>query len=415
MSIQTPERRTFNRRAFLGISRLRGESNEQLVAAQKDATIAPKESVTTPDAKIFGVDFAVIAKKIASEVKVDRRTVVTVGAAAVAGVFIDPDSFAGRVATGVSRLFEKTKEQSSLVFHGFEVPKINLPSLSLLKSINPQVLVNTAEVEKLPSSPIENFLKFLADPRKAEAASELAPKEAGMILGRKVWKTNLWWPIFESTALKRKLPRIHDTWWPAHGLDLLGIAGNIQRQAKDMADKIINGRSETAGYAGHCPWLAAAQLLEEEPQVYPGENFAGATDENKIRALKQGALVIAHSGDILVPIAKTKESLTAAVLTKLPVAVNHPANLGSGDWFRPLLGISQDGNLVRVTNFREPNENTNETGEENLPLTGITAAYLVFPADSEANIPSKIKESTSFWRYVVNRVDIRRKVFRQAA
>ena len=228
-----------------------------------------------------------------------------------------------------------------------------------------------------------------------------------MVVSRNAWTTRFWWPIFTETGINRGLPKLHDDWWPAHILDLLshaeGRESSIQEQAKAKAEMVKANRPESISYAGYCPWVSIAQLLEEKPQAFPGEDLAGETDPERIIELKQGMLAIKHAGDILVPVPSTRETLMAALQNRLPVIVNYPANLGAGDWFRSLLGT--DGGLVRVTNFG--------AAHVDLPISGINGAYVVYPSDSSETFATGIRENTSFWRYEVDRNFIDRVVYRR--
>lgn len=239
--------------------------------------------------------------------------------------------------------------------------------------------------------------------RRVEAQSQ------GMILGRQAWSTRLWWPIFTERGVALDLPKIHDDWWPAHVLDRMykaeGGLSDVQQQAINKAEIIKKNHPNTVNSAGYCPWVSIAQTIEERPQAFSGEDLDGETDPKKIVPLKEGFLAIKHAGDILVPVPATRETLTAVVEDRLPAVVDLPAELGAGNWFRPLLGISEDGVLVRVTNFGHP--------DRNLPISGIIGAYIVYPGDSTENFKAGVREATSFWRYNVDRGFIDRVVYRR--
>lgn len=238
---------------------------------------------------------------------------------------------------------------------------------------------------------------------KAAASWLLRLRERGpeqiaseMILSRRQgWSSPDWWPIFEKTALKKELPRIHDNWWPAHVFDMeyraAGGSSNIQEQAINKADFIMQNRPETEAFAGYCPWLAAAQATEEQPVSFPGETLGWETDLERIVRLKIGLLTIKHAGDTLVATRPTGKNLITLVQSGFPTIVDLPDRLGVGQWFRCVQGVSEDGELVRVTNFGYP--------DVELPVSGIRSAWRVHPAESTNVFASGIREDTEFWRF----------------
>lgn len=224
--------------------------------------------------------------------------------------------------------------------------------------------------------------------------------EDGWILSpiaHRVWPTRNWWPIFESRAIDLGLPRLHDENWPAELYDRMlrsaGRTSDIQAQAQRIANNIIENRPETRSSAGYCPWVAAAQLLEEEPQVYDGEDWFGLTSEapggrEKIKAIKEGLLVLKHSGDPLIKLQissrdpeLTTRNLISPIIKGRPVIVDLPASMGSGIWFRALLGINPEEGLVKVTNFGP--EHTD------LPISGIRQAYMIYIGSLDVSFNSE--------------------------
>ncbi|MDP3973341.1 MAG: hypothetical protein Q8P92_00755 [Candidatus Daviesbacteria bacterium] len=220
---------------------------------------------------------------------------------------------------------------------------------------------------------------------------------------RQAWTTRLWWPIFESKALSDGLPRIADDWWPAHVYDITtGGIHNVQGQAWEKARNIMEQHPESESFAGYCPWVAIVQATEEQPVAFPGENLAGETDPERIIQLKEGLLVIKHAGDILVPVPTTTETFAAIIQNGFTMIVDMPVGK-VGQWFRSVNGI--EGNQLIVTNFGYP--------DIKLPIDGVVSAYIVYPADSTENFAPGIKDTTSFWRYNIDRAHINELVYGQ--
>lgn len=259
------------------------------------------------------------------------------------------------------------------------------------------------------SSEITNTILALLT-RNAGLRTEQRTSSEMILHPLQAWSTPRWWPIFERTALRLKQPRVHDDWWPAHAYDMeyknaTGTRGDAQEQATSKAEFIQEKRSETESFAGYCPWVAAAQIMDEEPQAFPGETLGGETDPDRIKQLKEGLLTIKRAGSILVRIPARPEVFKTVIRAGIPTILDYPANMGAGNWFRGLLGISEDGSLVRVPNFGMP--------DVNLPISGVVSAWVVYPADSTEAFAPGIKESTSFWRFNVDRKFIDHRVYRR--
>lgn len=278
-----------------------------------------------------------------------------------------------------------------------------------------------------------NFLKLLAlsgagialspslasAERMANALASLRLNESGWIMNpiaAGVWPTRNWWPIFEQRASDLDLPKMHDEWWPAYIYDALyrdaGGSSNIHQQSIGIADTIKRNHPLTVNSAGYCPWLAVAQIMESEPPVYDWEYWYGLRgdddrDRAKIRTLKEGLLVLKHSGDQLIPIPTFASTLRYAMEKAWPIVVDLPANLGSGDWFRPVIGIREDGRQVKVPDFNG--------SFVNLDTSGIAEAYQInrsAPNVSFAPIMQRSALYSDFWRYRgLNRAFIDRAVY----
>lgn len=217
-----------------------------------------------------------------------------------------------------------------------------------------------------------------------------------MILSpRQAWSTKLWWPIFTKRGIERGIPKIHDQWWSAHLYDRMGGSGDVWQQAQEKAEDIKSKHPEAENYAGYCPWVAIEQLTEARPEAHEGEDLAGQTDLREITWLKEGLLAIKHAGDILVPVPRTREVFMALMQMGLPTIVDLPAELGLGNWFRSVQGISADGRWIRATNFG------NE--DKDFLLSAAVSAWVAYPADSPDDFAPGIREATSFWRYEVDR------------
>ncbi len=221
-----------------------------------------------------------------------------------------------------------------------------------------------------------------------------------MILSRRQgWPSRDWAPIFEAKAIKEGLFRLHDDWWPAHVYDLevqaAGGSSNAQEQATKKAEFIMKNHPGMVNFAGYCPWLAAAQATEDEPEVFEGERLGGAEAPEMIKRLKTGLLIIKHAGDILVETKPTGKNLLTLVRSRFPLVVDLPDRLGAGQWFRCIQGVSEDGEFVRVTNFG--------FSDVDLSVSKIVSAWRVLSADSDAVLASGIREATSFWRFDVDR------------
>lgn len=245
----------------------------------------------------------------------------------------------------------------------------------------------------------ESFRNVL-DLNHYSPANTYVQAEGGMLLREPLpWLTPYWWAIFLSAAKEKKQPKIHDEYWPAWVYDNLGGEGNAWDQSIRKAATITREQPHTESYAGYCPWVTVAQLLDPKPQAFLGENLAGQEDSEKIVMLKEGLLAIKESGAIMVPVPKTPQVLLTAIKQGLPISIK---NNVVGDWYSAVAGVSENGASVKVTNFGLPGAGPFYS---NLSLAEIQSVWVVYQpeADKELKFAEGIRELTSFWKYNVGR------------
>lgn len=210
-----------------------------------------------------------------------------------------------------------------------------------------------------------DFLKGMV----ATGASLISPQRNPETIYRATpaWTTRHWWPIFESTAISKGLPRMFDQWWPLHMIDVLnGNRTNFHGWGQQEAHRVWRDfghdpvQIESAGW---CLAAAAVTLLEPEPVWTPRQIGEYLLE----RPLMEGIMVAKHAGDLLIDINHSGNSLRNLVQAGEPVIVDLPEQ--PGRWYRALNGVTEDGNAVLVTNYGHP--------DKYLPTSAIRGAWIV--------------------------------------
>lgn len=311
-----------------------------------------------------------------------------------------------RLFLGVATLYIATNPVTAEIARAFSVPeaKTNQPvnsSLLVPQQFNPDRELR--RIKKLDGASLNQYLLESFEPAKdlnfyLPNNPYIRSEDGFLLRDNEPWTTRLWWPFFEETAraAEPEQPTLHAQWWPAHFYNLLGGLGDAWGQAIEKADFIKTHRTDRKRSAGYCTWVAVSQLLDRKPEAAPGEHLVDETNSDRIEQLKEGLLVIKNAGAVLVPIPVTPGALISAFVQGLPVLFNLPEDLGSGEWFRSGVGIREDGKKVRATNFGFPHRDFN--------ISSIVGpAYIAFRADSPLTFAPGIRESTSFYRFDVDR------------
>lgn len=197
-------------------------------------------------------------------------------------------------------------------------------------------------------------LNSLIRPTKAQAVENIPPNQNAFRDGNytiraiRPWTLKYYYPLDDTWAGERVLPTMHQDWGSAHLLDQQhqqapensGVNKNpqFQLQARVKADFILAKFSWMKTYAGHCPWLAAAQLGESAPPKKEGyEDWQTA-----------GGLVMWWSGSALVTRPIDAQILAADLENGMNIIVNAPElGLEDQDWWNSVYGVNREnGNLL---------------------------------------------------------------------
>lgn len=202
------------------------------------------------------------------------------------------------------------------------------------------------------------------------------------------WTLKYYYPLDNTWAGERGSPTMHQDWGSAHLLDLQhqqvpddsGVDKNpqLQLQARVKADFILGKYPWMRTFAGHCPWLAAAQLGESTPPVKEGyEDWQTA-----------GGLVMWWSGSALISRPINAQILAADLENGKNIIVNAPdRGLEDQDWWKSVYGVnSENGNLL-VASLGQYQE---------IGLNRVKEACIVF---HHTEVSESLRAQNGFWIY----------------